>query len=76
MKLKTSLLLFLILIQYPVVGQQASPIVVGQSHTLPSEILQSERNLLVSLPDDYQPNEKYPVLYVLDGKKWFLEAVV
>ena len=75
MKLKTSLLLFLILIQHPIIGQQLSPVVVGQSHTLTSEILQSERNLLISLPDDYQPNEKYPVLYVLDGKKWFLEAV-
>jgi predicted alpha/beta superfamily hydrolase len=35
--------------------------------TLHSEILKEDRDLIVHLPANYNPNQKYPVMYVLDG---------
>lgn len=44
------------------------PIIIGQKHSIQSEILNQERPLWVYLPDHYEKSEKaYPVLYLLDG---------
>ncbi|MDF2157116.1 alpha/beta hydrolase-fold protein [Algoriphagus sp. CAU 1675] len=41
---------------------------LGQQHLIQSEILQEERPIIVSLPNDYENSEAgYPVIYVLDG---------
>jgi len=52
------------------------PITVGELFTLPSKILNQERSFQVYLPASYhQSKRKYPVLYVLDGQKFFTNAV-
>jgi predicted alpha/beta superfamily hydrolase len=52
------------------------PITVGELFTLPSKVLEQERSFQVYLPASYhQSTQKYPVLYVLDGQKFFTNAV-
>jgi len=52
------------------------PITVGELFTLPSKVLEQERSFQVYLPASYhQSKHKYPVLYVLDGQKFFTNAV-
>lgn len=40
-------------------------------HKLPSEALQSERTVTVRLPDSYDPQKEYPVVYLQDGQNMF-----
>lgn len=51
------------------VGQQATPLVVGESFTVESKILGETRRLNVYLPPAYTetPDARLPVLYMLDG---------
>lgn len=45
-----------------------TPIEIGKSYTIQSEILGQERPLMVYLPDGYAESDKrYPVMYLLDG---------
>lgn len=45
---------------------------VGSKVTLHSEALLQQRNISVSLPDGYyNSDEKYPVIYILDGDAFF-----
>jgi predicted alpha/beta superfamily hydrolase len=54
----------------------SSPNVVGENFTLHSEVLKEDRIIQVSLPADYATTEmKYPVLYILDGQRFFLHGV-
>ena len=47
---------------------EPTPIVIGQSYTLPSEIMGVPREINVWLPPGYAENDQtYPVLYLLDG---------
>lgn len=49
------------------------PITYGHYRKIHSKILDEERTLLVSLPQDYNNSDKhYPVIYRLDGNKEFL----
>ena len=49
---------------------------VGKTYTLQSEALKESREIQVSLPDGYhESDKKYPVLYILDGQKFFLYGV-
>lgn len=43
------------------------PLNIGETVTLKSIILAEHRNLNIILPDDYNKEEKYPVIYLLDG---------
>lgn len=53
-------------------------VVVGQTHSIHSAILNEERNYEVYLPDSYAwaKDRRYPVLYVLDGESDFLHTAV
>lgn len=56
--------------------QDGDPIVLGQSVTLTSDILDEEREILIRLPEGYADSEEhYPVLYVLDAEWQFLSTV-
>lgn len=48
---------------------------IGELKTIASKILNEERNYSVYLPEHYNnenfPNQKYPVIYLLDGEKYF-----
>ncbi|AUC21344.1 hypothetical protein BTO15_04130 [Polaribacter sejongensis] len=54
---------------------QAQKIEIGEVKTIQSKILDEEREYLVSLPENYSnknfANQKYPVIYLLDGEKFF-----
>ncbi|MBO0340408.1 MAG: alpha/beta hydrolase-fold protein [Bacteroidota bacterium] len=52
------------------------PNVVGTNHLLSSKILNEQREVQIYLPPDYQDSAKaYPVVYVLDGQRFFLHVV-
>ena len=47
--------------------------VVGVNHTINSKILKENRQIQVYLPEDYaSSNKKHPVIYLLDGQRFFL----
>ena len=54
----------------------SAPIVIAEGHTLDSSILKEDRQLQVYLPESYKQGDKhYPVLYVIDGQRYFLHAI-
>jgi len=49
---------------------------VGTNHFIKSKVLNEERQIQIYLPPNYKDSkETYPVLYVLDGQRFFLYAV-
>lgn len=54
---------------------QTDPVVIGQTVRLPSGTLKETSTLLISTPDGYeQGDERYPVLFLLDGETHFQYA--
>ncbi len=50
--------------------------VVGTLFTIQSKVLNDERVIQVSLPEEYvDTDQRYPVLYILDGQRYFLHGV-
>jgi len=50
--------------------------VFGNSIILKSDILQEDRDIQIFLPTNYEKNsKKYPVLYVIDAQRYFLNGV-
>lgn len=50
--------------------------VVGTSITIQSQVLTDQREIQIFLPDGYADSViKYPVLYILDGQRYFLHGV-
>lgn len=65
--MKLAALLLPILLSAPV-AWAGTPITVGETLKLSSQVLKEERTLLVSLPANYaRSTERYPVLYLTDG---------
>ncbi|MEM7038718.1 MAG: alpha/beta hydrolase-fold protein, partial [Bacteroidota bacterium] len=62
-------LLLLLLISSNVAAQ--SPISAGEKHTLHSKILGEVREVWIALPENYDANRKYPVIYALDAEWQF-----
>lgn len=54
-------------------GQNQKDIVIGKRFNIKSEILNSDREISICLPDSYNDNNytNYPVIYILDGRKYF-----
>lgn len=54
-------------------AQKQTDIVIGKQFNISSKILKSERQIQLYLPDSYYDNNyiQYPVVYVLDGNKFF-----
>lgn len=49
---------------------------IGESIFFKSFVLEEDREIQVFLPTDYQDNiRKYPVLYVMDGQRYFLNGI-
>jgi predicted alpha/beta superfamily hydrolase len=67
------LILLIIINTQNTISQNKSDIIIGQKTTLKSKILGSEREISIYLPASYDENnfKKYPVIYLLDGKKFF-----
>jgi predicted alpha/beta superfamily hydrolase len=50
--------------------------ITGTNIQLQSKVLGEDRNIQIYLPQDYKTSDQsYPVLYVLDGQRFFLYAV-
>lgn len=67
--MKALLAILLALAPLPALAQDVpTPIVIGQSHKLPSAIMGGARTINVWLPPGYtEGKQRYPVLYLLDG---------
>jgi uncharacterized protein len=53
-------------------GPEGEPVVIGHRVTVPSQILDEDRQILIHLPDGYgRSSARYPVLYLLDGSFHF-----
>jgi predicted alpha/beta superfamily hydrolase len=71
------LLLAGLLLTAPAVSQeqQAHSLTIGERFTVYSQVLDEDRTILIALPKDYRDSEeRYPVLYVLDGEFFFYQA--
>tara|TARA_E500000318_G_scaffold109658_1_gene123161 strand:- start:10049 stop:11191 length:1143 start_codon:yes stop_codon:yes gene_type:complete len=78
MKMKVITATFAIVLMFFGVQAQSEgiPNVVGTNHLLSSKILNEERGVQIYLPPSYQDSDKtYPVVYVLDGQRFFLHVV-
>lgn len=58
-------------------GHELERMSIGTPYSIDSELLEGQREVLVSLPSDYESEsvEAYPVLYVLDADSEFLHSV-
>lgn len=77
-RLALSVSLLLSLGASPLTAQSTAPyLTVGTRHMLRSTVLGGERQVVVSLPDDYaiRRSKRYPVLVVLDAQDQFRSAV-
>ncbi|MEP2935778.1 MAG: alpha/beta hydrolase-fold protein [Gilvibacter sp.] len=73
-----SLLIFIIFSFVSIFGlaQENSPIIIGNTHTINSTVLNEDRSIQIYTPDGYSDSEqKYPVLYILDGQWYFFSGV-
>lgn len=70
---KLSILIILSIFSNLSYGQNEKDIIIGKRFTIKSEILNSDREISVYLPNSYYDNNyiNYPVLYLLDGRKFF-----
>ena len=70
---KLIILLIITVISSSSYGQNEKDIIIGKMITIKSEILNSDREISVYLPNSYNQNNytNYPVLYLLDGRKFF-----
>jgi len=65
--------------QKPSAKGSAEAIELGERHTLHSDILGEDREILIRLPAGYQQSEtsvRYPVIFILDGDSHFGHASV
>lgn len=56
--------------------KKATPIILGTNYILYSKILNQDRTIQIYLPKSYESSkENYPVLYILDGQRFFTNGV-
>lgn len=56
-------------------GQDSDAIVIGKIDHIDSNVLNEKREIWIHVPDGYSKNEKYPVVYLLDGNSHFHSVV-
>lgn len=71
----TILLLFCLLTNLSVCGQTDKDIIIGAYDSIQSEILKEEQWIMVYLPESHDKQQRFPVLYVLDGS-WRFHSTV
>ena len=74
MKKLTLTFVCFLLLSFKFYSQESASInPVGVNHIITSKILKEKRQIQVYLPKDYaSSNKKYPVIYLLDGQRFFL----
>ena len=77
MKESTLLILVSVLCYSQTLAQiKVSDNAVGTNHLIHSEILGEDRKIQIQLPEGYDHSDtSYPVVYVLDGQRFFLHTV-
>ncbi len=77
MHIRLLLTAFICSIYLQVYAQQSEKdYVVGSTYSLASKIMNDEQEIQIFLPEGYADSDTaYPVLYVLDGQRYFLHAV-
>lgn len=74
--MKKPYLIFLLLVCFNYVnGQNKNNIIIGEIDSINSKILNEKREIWIHVPDGYSKNEKYPVVYLLDGNSHFHSIV-
>ena len=56
-------------------GQNSNDIIIGKIDSIDSKILNEKREIWIHVPDGYSNNERYPVVYLLDGSSNFHSVV-
>ncbi len=51
-----------------IADETGNVITIGKKHSIASRVLNEEREYWVSLPEGYDPKQKYPVVYLVDGE--------
>lgn len=60
----------------PIASHSQVSINIGNSYSIESSVFDTKRQIQVYTPEGYEISDKdYPVLYLLDGQRWFLQAV-
>jgi len=55
---------------------KGAPISIGTNYTISSKVLKQEKQIQIYLPKSYSTSkEVYPVLYILDGQRFFTNGV-
>ena len=76
MKFLYTILACIFLSQMGLSQENSTPVTVGLNYSFNSSVLNESCQLQVYAPDDYEESaEGYPVLYILDGQKYFLSGV-
>src|SRR3569833_3258147 len=73
-EMKKNLLFILLLVNLSAFAQKDNRIVIGTVDTLYSKILNEKQNIRIHVPEG-DKNQRYPVLYILDGEDHFQTAV-
>ena len=75
--MKKILLFACFLVVYAVNAQKkGTPITIGDNYTISSKVLKKDKEIQVYLPKSYHDSkDAYPVLYLLDGQRFFTNAV-
>ena len=63
--MRTLLIYLLIVISHPILAED---IILAKQHSIHAKSLDDTRQLYISLPEHYDPNKSWPVLYVLHGQ--------
>lgn len=78
--MKKSIILSLLIIFITIsrfYAQKSVTNTLGENHTIHSKFLGEDRDISIYLPDNYQDSkQKYPVLYIVDGQRYFLNGVL
>ena len=66
-----------LLITYTISSQtKGTSVTIGTNYTISSKVLNQDREIQIYLPESYTTsNEEYPVLYILDGQRFFTNGV-
>lgn len=77
MNIKYIIIILVLIISFKSRAQISSnDYTVGTSLLIQSKVMNDEREVQIFLPEFYtESNKEYPVLYVLDGQRYFLHAI-
>lgn len=75
MKVLRHIIFLFIFVSSSMYSQVNQPINIGSRHTITSKILNEQRDIIIGLPQNYQPESKsYAVVVLLDGNYHFIST--